>query len=293
MKNIFLVLAITVYSVSVAQPTISFTFDDGRPYDQGGYSANEWNEMILESLAKQGIKGAFFVRTRGMNGLKGKKIIESWDNQGHIIANHTHTHPNFNKEENTTKVFENELLKADSILSQYDNFTKLFRFPYLKEGGSIGKVDSIRQILQKQGYKNGYITIDNSEWYIDGKLNKAYKNNSTINLEAFKRIYLDHMLERAMYYEKISFDLTGRHISHTMLLHHNLASALFLDDLIEMFLSKGWKILSAEEAFKDPIFQQLPQHTGSSLIWDLAKDSGNYDEELGDAIKSEMERVGL
>jgi hypothetical protein len=82
-----------------------------------------------------------------------------------------------------------------------------------------------------------------------------------------------------VYYEELAFTLKGRHIQHTLLLHHNLASALFLGDLIKMFKEKGWRIVNAAEAFKDDIFRQQPSNVpaGESLIWALAKESGKFD----------------
>ncbi len=73
--------------------------------------------------------------------------------------------------------------------------------------------------------------------------------------------------------------MNGKHIRHTLLLHHNLTSALFLDDLIERFKKEGWAITDAEKAFQDEIFNASPGTipAGESLIWSLAKESGKYE----------------
>jgi len=44
-----------------------------------------------------------------------------------------------------------------------------------------------------------------------------------------------------------------------------------------MFKSKGWEITSAEDAFKDPIYNKDPNYAGESLIYALTKDSGNHE----------------
>lgn len=125
------------------------------------------------------------------------------------------------------------------------------------------------------------------------------KENSDAEIEDFKKYYLEHLWDRANYYEELPFRLTGRHISHTLLLHHNLAAALFMDDLIRMFKSKGWEIISAEEAYQDPAFEQLPVHAGESLIWALAKDSGKFEDLLryptedGRYEEEKMDAAGL
>ncbi|WP_161991977.1 polysaccharide deacetylase family protein [Flagellimonas algicola] len=266
------------------QPTVSLTFDDGITADLAGYPFKEWNQMLLSHLEKEDLKAAFFVT--GLNKLdeKGQFLLKSWNDNGHQIANHTFSHPNFNSDANTAQMFANQLLRTDSVISKFGNSSKLFRFPYLKEGQNPAKVDSIRNILAQNGYRNGYVTIDASDWYVNSRLIKKIKANGVSNtqLDEFRDFYVQHILERAEYYEKLSFEMNGRHIKHTLLLHHNLTSALFLGDLIEAFKAKGWRVIDSDTAFEDPIFGQIPSpdFAGESLIWSMAKQSGNYEDRL-------------
>jgi hypothetical protein len=80
----------------------------------------------------------------------------------------------------------------------------------------------------------------------------------------------------------LALQLTGRQISHALLLHHNLTSALFVDDLIKMFEAKGWEVVNAPEAYQDKIYQEVPGTlpAGESLIWALAKATGKYESQL-------------
>ncbi len=299
MKFLIPLLIIFTTINGFARQSISFTFDDGSISDQSKYSLEEWNSMILDALKSAEVEAAFFVTTQGKQTEKGKYLLNSWDEAGHMIANHTHTHPSFNSDEVTAQDFEKELLRADKIITHYEHYSKLFRFPYLKEGKDPAKVDSIRQIMAQHGYRNGYVTIDASDWYVDSRLRERLKKNPDADLDDFKDYYLEHLYERAVFYDNLAYDMTGRHIKHTILLHHNLAAALFLDDLIAMFISKGWNVISADEAFQDPIFKNTPDYAGESLIWALAKDSGKYDELLrypgedSKYIKEEMDKLGL
>lgn len=70
--------------------------------------------------------------------------------------------------------------------------------------------------------------------------------------------------------------MTGRSVKHVLLLHVNLANALFLGDVIQMFRAKGWTITSPEAAFGDPIYQEQPKvlPAGEGLLWSLAKAKG-------------------
>ena len=281
------------------QKKISFTFDDGSLSDRPGYPLKEWNSLLLENLNEAGVKAVFFVSGSDKTSEKGHFLLKSWNDRGHKIANHTITHPNYNNEKVTFEDFRLELLRNDTLIRQYSNYIPMFRFPYLKEGNTPDKVTYFRNFMKEQNYRNGYVTIDASDWYVDSRLVKRLKENPDADLEGFRRFYLDHIWERANYYEELAFELSGRHINHTLLLHHNLAAALFLDDLIRMFEDKGWEVISADEAYKDEIFKQTPEYAGESLIWALAKQSGRFEEILrypaedSKYEKDKMDRLGL
>jgi hypothetical protein len=291
----------TVTIRSSAQPTVSFTFDDGSTAYMPGYPFETWNQMILDHLHDGGLKAIFFVTGANKTSKKGQHLLASWDAKGHRIGNHTMSHPNYNSKNVTFEQFKKEFQGTDSIIRGYSNYIPMFRFPYLKEGDTREKVDQFRSLMRGNGYTNGHVTIDASDWYIDSRLRTRLKANANADIEGFREYYLKHLFEKAIYYEDIAFQLTGKHISHTLLLHHNLTSALFLGDLIKMFRDKGWKVIDAETAFEDPLFESQPTSipAGESLIWALARQSGKFDEVLryppedSQYEKDTMDKLGL
>lgn len=68
-----------------------------------------------------------------------------------------------------------------------------------------------------------------------------------------------------------------------------------------MFQSSGSKLIDAEEAFTDPVFNSTPNiiPAGESIIWALAKESGKYNQILrypgedGEYEKSRMDQLEL
>ncbi|MEX0312606.1 MAG: polysaccharide deacetylase family protein [Allomuricauda sp.] len=289
--------------VTITKPVVSFTFDDGITSDIAGFKFEDWNQKILTHLENENLKAVFFVTGKNKTNEKGQFLLNSWNSKNHKIANHTFTHPNFNSEENTSLLFEKELLKTDSIISKFDNGVKLFRFPYLKEGENQHKVDSIRKILIENKYSNGYVTIDASDWYVNQRLIvKILKSGyEKTEIEKFKNFYIQHIMERANFYEKLSYQMNERHINHTLLLHHNLTSALFLGDLIDAFKSNGWEVVNADKAYQDKIFEEVPHASfaGESLIYSLAKESGKFEQLLRYPAedsryeKQKMDKLGL
>ncbi|MBL0743689.1 polysaccharide deacetylase family protein [Chryseolinea lacunae] len=292
---VFALLSATAWS----QPSISFTFDDGVTHDMPGYTFEQWNAMLLKHLRDGGVKTIFFVTGANKRNNKGKYLLTQWSNAGHRLGNHTFSHINYGSSKVTFEAFRNEFLRTDSIIRKYDGYIPMFRFPYLKEGDTRQKIDAFRDLLREHHYRNGAVTIDASDWYVDSRLVKRLRENPKADVAGFRAFYLQHLLDRAQYYESLSFQLTGRHIKHTLLLHHNLAAALFAGDLISMFKEKGWQVVDADKAFDDPIFQSVttPVPAGEGLVWALAKQSGKfelrYPAEDGDYEKAEMDRLGL
>ncbi|QHT71647.1 polysaccharide deacetylase family protein [Rhodocytophaga rosea] len=264
------------------KPKISFTFDDGAIHDIGNYNLETWNQLLLDNLKKHDLKAILFSSGYNKTSEKGKYVLSSWNNSGHFIANHTFSHPNFNSNNTSLEAFKLELIQNDTLINKYSNYYPYFRFPYLKEGNTIEKVSGFRQFLKQKGYKNGHVTIDASDWYIDSRLVKRLKENPKADISGFRDYYKTHLFNRALFYDSLAYQLTNRRINHVILLHHNLSASLFLDDLIGHFKENGWEVIDADKAYKDKIYNEEPDNVpaGESLIWALAKKSGRFDEVL-------------
>lgn len=288
-------------SYSKDKPKISFTFDDGMPSDIGEYKLEIWNQLLLDNLEEYNLKAILFSSGANKTSEKGKYVLTTWNNSGHFIANHTFNHPNFNSKNTSLETFKLELTKNDSLIKTYSNYLPYFRFPFLKEGNTKEKIEEFRAFLKEQGYKNGHVSIDASDWYIDSRLVSRLKENPNADISGFRDYYINHLFNRALFYDSLSFQLTNRQINHVLLLHHNLAAALFLGDLIKHFKDNGWEVIDADEAYKDNIYNEVPNNipAGESLIWALAKQSGKFEKVLrypaedGVYEKSLMDKLGL
>jgi len=275
------VLTFSNYSTFAQEkPSVCFTFDDGNPKDIFHYDNEVWNNMILNQLAGRDLQAVLFVCGRNLDYEDGKKVLESWDNVGHIIANHTYSHFNYNNPNIDFEKYRDDILRCDSLISGYKNFQKYFRAPMLKSGNTKEKRDSLNSFLQRIDYKNGYVTIDNSDWFINSRMIKFMEENPDSSIEKYKKYYIEHLIDRAKYYDDIAFKLLGRRIKHTLLLHHNLTSALFLHDLMTAFEKAGWELIDADDAFSDPVYEMIPDivPAGESIIWGLARESGKFDD---------------
>ncbi|HJT70064.1 MAG TPA: polysaccharide deacetylase family protein [Terriglobales bacterium] len=264
------------------QPEIAFTFDDPTTENAAGLPSQEINERMLAALARYRIKAVLFVVGKRVDTEAGRHVVATWDQAGHTIGNHSYSHLFFNNSKVTLTDFEADVLKNEPLIRDYPHFVRLFRFPYFKEGETAEKRDGMRSFLRQHGYRIGRATIDASDWAISDRLEKRVGVNPRVDTTPYGEFLKQHIWERAQFYDSLAHQVLGRPIRHTVLLHHNALNALFLDQLIEMFVEKGWKPIDASYAYADPVYDLQPKilPAGEGLIWALAKQSGEFDNEL-------------
>tara|TARA_B100000609_G_scaffold199636_1_gene205285 strand:+ start:14546 stop:15370 length:825 start_codon:yes stop_codon:yes gene_type:complete len=273
--------------------------DDPHLYQTPLLTAGERNARILKLLKATGKKAMLFVCGKRIASPNGKRLLHLWSQAGHLLANHSYSHRYFHSRRMSLKRFEQDVMKNHNMLLGYGAFVRFFRFPYLKEGNTLTKRDGMRRWMKSMKYKNGHVTIDASDWYIDQRMRMKLKQSTKTPLKPYRNYYLKHMWGRAQYYDSLAKQLWRRPVKHTILLHHNLLNALFLGDLIQHFASKGWKLTDADKVYNDPLYARVPKRlpSGESLIWSFAREKGlkglRYPAESGRYEKKPMDALGL
>ena len=78
---------------------------------------------------KHSIKAAAFVIGRNIEDQEGKDLIAAWDKAGHLIANHTYSHREFNAPETDVKAYQEDILRAEALLKEFPVFASTSGFP--------------------------------------------------------------------------------------------------------------------------------------------------------------------
>ncbi|MDH3709484.1 MAG: polysaccharide deacetylase family protein [Cyclobacteriaceae bacterium] len=251
LSALFLILSTGLFSQQVA-----LTFDDAPRSDGALYTGLKRSEILIKKLKEYGIpQVAFFSNSINMDDV-GTLRIKMYGQAGHIIGNHTHSHSRIN--DLGVEAYIQDIQKAHDVLQDLPGFHPWFRFPFLDEGKDESSRDQLRKALGEMGYLNGYVTIDNYDYYLEYMYQQAMKENKKINYDLLKDLYIEHIWESMQFYEEMGRKLLGRSPKHVLLLHENDLAALFLDDLISFIRGEGWEIISPVDAYKDPIAQQSP-----------------------------------
>lgn len=230
---------------------IALSFDDSPRFANGYLSGPDRAQKLVSALKKHKVEQvAFFSVSQGLD-VEGTQRLMTYSRAGHIIANHTHTHPDINKTD--LKSYLQNIETAHQALLSFPTFKKWFRFPYLREGDEPVKRDGVRRYLAENGYINAYITLNNYDWYLENLFQEALKSNPNINMAAMERFYVEIMMESIVYYEEVANRWLKRSPKHVLLLHETDLSALFIGSLVEELRRKHWKIIPVEDAYSDEI----------------------------------------
>jgi hypothetical protein len=296
-RTFLLSTASAISHAAETQRSIAITMDDlnWMPLP----NPTEINTRLLQAMRSHQARLALFVIGRNADNATGQALIQPWKQAGHLIGNHTYSHRNYDSL--TFEEFSADIVHADNVLASGLSTPRLFRFPLLKEGNTAAKRDRMREFLATHRYRNGYVTIDASDWYYDNRLRQRLATDAAFDANRFRQPYLDHLWDRAQFYDDLSTQVLGRSVPHTLLIHWNLLNSLFLADVLNMFHRRGWRIVNTSHAFRDPIFLRAPKTlpAGESLLWALAKETGKFEDILRypgeDDVyeKPKLDRLGL
>ena len=256
MKKYFLLFTILFLQIIIYPQEVALSFDDAPRGDGAYFTGLERTKTLIKDLKEANVKQVIFYCVTNQIDTIGNKRLEMYSNAGYLIANHSDTHRSLDNI--SAKEYIKDIQRADSILKKYKTYTKLFRYPYLHEGKTIEKRDSVRNALSKMNYRNGYVTIDDYDWYIAKIFKDAYSKSKQIDFENFKNAYVNILWEGIKFYDDMAKKVLGRSPKHVLLLHENDVAALFIKDLIKHIRESGGKIISPAEAYKDPIADYIP-----------------------------------
>ncbi len=290
---VYFLIMTSCFSHLAYSKEIAITFDDSPRHAKGYFDGNTRSKKLIDELRSHQVKQvAFFSVSERLN-KEGIERLNRYAKAGHIIANHTHSHPNINQL--TLENFSKDFLMAHNKLKSFDNYFKLFRFPYLREGDTRLKRDGMRQLLQEHGYRNAYITLNNYDWYIEVLFQRAIKKGEDVDMGRMKAFYVDMLMESIEYYDQMAVSRLGRSPKHVLLLHEMDISALFIGDLVDELRKRGWSFISPLEAYNDEIADyqiDTPLKYNPGRVGEIARDKGQdtglWDHTLDEKYLDEM-----
>jgi peptidoglycan/xylan/chitin deacetylase (PgdA/CDA1 family) len=258
MKNKILILSMLClclsasYASAIEHKRIALSVDDAPSGLGPMFDGDQRSQALLDNLTKVSSGPVvFFVNTEHLDQRKNVARIRDYAAAGHLIANHSHQRTQLSQVD--VDQFINNIDQAEHLLSKFANRRPWFRFPLLDEGSTIAARNKLRTALSERGLQNGYVTIDNYDWYLERKWMQAVQNSLDVDMDQLRNAYLKVLMEAVRNRDSVATRLLDRSPAHVLLLHENDLAALFIDDLVTELRNEGWEIISPDEAYQDPI----------------------------------------
>ncbi|MEH6789097.1 polysaccharide deacetylase family protein [Parasphingorhabdus sp.] len=238
---------------------IAFSFDDV-PRSQGAFlEPDERPRLLIEALRTAGIRqAAFFVNPARITAHDNDAAdIAAYARAGHVMANHTARHSRLSAV--SVPAFLADIDAAESWLKDKPNHRPWFRFPFLDEGQKDkAKRDAVRTALKQRGLMNAYVTVDASDWHLENLAIAAGKAGQLMDWNALRDLFVESYVESANFSDELARRTLGRAPAQMILLHETDLAAMFVDDLAAALRADGWTIVTADEAYRDPISHMEP-----------------------------------
>ena len=164
-----------------SKKVLYLTFDEG--YENG------YTEIILDILKKNNVKAAFFVVKPYI--LSNKSIVERMYKEGHLVCNHSSSHPSMAKITQTSS-FTKEFTDVEEAYKEVTgkDMIKLFRPP-------MGKYSELSLSKTRDlGYKTIFWSFAYMDWLINKQPTKTYALDKIIKRTHPGEIVLLHAVSK-------------------------------------------------------------------------------------------------
>lgn len=188
----------------------------------------------------------------------GLDILKEWVKAGQYLGNHTYDHLDLVKTDSDKYI--GNIKMNEPILSKLmgNKDYRYFRYPYLSEGNTQERRDSVRQFLFKNGYKIAPVTTDFFEYEWNDPYARCSNNQDQKSIAWLKKSYLEQANNALIISHELSMMLFNRDIKNVLLIHMNAMDADMLDELLTAYEMQHVKFISLPEALSDDIYNINP-----------------------------------
>ena len=259
-KFIFIIIALIHINVASAME-IAVTVDD-LPANSDlppNMTRQDIANKMIAVFKKHDIKGVYgLVNGDKVNEPGGMQILKSWIDAGNYLGNHTFHHLDLAKTDSHDYI--NDISKNEPILSELMSGKDYhyFRYPYLSEGNTQEKRDTVRQFLFNNGYKIAPVTVDFFEYEWSDPYVRCLKKQDRKSIQWLKETYLTQAKNALIISHELSMMLFHRDIKNVLLIHINAMTADMLDELLTQYEKQHVTFISLSDALNDNAYQINP-----------------------------------
>jgi peptidoglycan/xylan/chitin deacetylase (PgdA/CDA1 family) len=270
-------LSLASVAASAGERRIAVTFDD-LPGPRAGLVSNQVDALrdttarLLAAFRSRNVPVVGFVN-EGKLYVEGETaadaeartaILAQWLTAGLELGNHTYSHHSLN----TTPLdaFQQDVVRGESVirrlLAERGAKLRYFRHPFLQVGLDLDKRRAFEAFLEERAYTVAPVTIDNDDYVYAAAYANALRRADRALAVRLSEDYLRYMTEVVTFAESVARSLTGREISHVLLLHANSLNADHFATLADRLSVRGYHFVTLEEALRDEVYRSPDTYVG-------------------------------
>ncbi|GMU86421.1 MAG: hypothetical protein AMXMBFR48_16630 [Ignavibacteriales bacterium] len=276
-KKSFITVLLLLHGSSVIhsqQNQVCFTFDDF-PYVQiDRYPVKLINSKItgfISTLKKYDAKPIAFINEVKLyrNGRtvdpKRVELLKLWIEAGFDMGNHGYKHVDLSF--HSVEAFKEDVLQGEKIFApMIQGKQKYYRLPELEVGNTLNEKKEVEKFLAENGYIIAPVTISAAEFMFAFAYSKAYFAKNEKYKKKISEDYLTYLSAFLSLIEEQSQMLFKRNIKQIMLFHMNELNIDNIENLINFFQEKKYKLISLSEALTDSVYSLPNTFSGKAGI---------------------------
>lgn len=259
-----------------AQKQLAVTIDD-LPTVSRYYASPQGRLLITQKLLAHcsayrvpavGFVIGSFLQTNAKLDSSQLKLLGLWLDAGLELGNHTFAHKDYNLV--TFDEIKTDVIAGESVVKAFAEGRgkpfRYFRHPYLRKGNTPAKKDSLEAFLQRRGYQEAPVTIDNNDWLFSRAYDQALHLGDTALATRVGKRYLTYMIDYVTYYEAQSDLLFSRQIPQVLLIHANAINADYLNQLFSRIKQRGYQFVPLVDVLTDRAYRSEDRYSGKGGI---------------------------
>lgn len=208
-------------------------------------------ERMLAALKKHSLTGVYgFVNGGSIQGkADNQAVLNAWVASGQLLGNHTFNHVDINTVDASTFIQQ---------IKMNDQYRDYFRYPYLYEGNTQTKRDTVRQYLFSHHYQIAQVTTDFEDYLWNDAYVRCLATHDMHAIAWLKKSYIQEALKSVEVAHLQSLLLFHRDVKKILLLHIGVFDSLMLDSLLNALEKQQVSFITLPNALQDPIYQLNP-----------------------------------
>ncbi len=208
-------------------------------------------KMLIRSMARADVKQAMFlIRTKTITANTLERMMH-YDETGQFLVNAGHSYSMLHASKNFG--YPIDIMKANAVLEDYQNYHKHVFFPYLYDGRDADLLAQLRNYLVEHNYSPTYVTTRVHDEYMNRLYHERTVAGRSVDIRQLEKAYTKMILDAVIAYDAKARTILGFSPRQVLLLHENDIAAYCIVSAIDALNGAGFKVISPEKVFTDPV----------------------------------------